>query len=37
MSMKGEIVLRICLVYVLMIIIASAEVFQALRVQLWEG
>lgn len=37
MSMKGEIVWRIGLVYVLMIIIAGAVVFQALRVQMWEG
>lgn len=37
MSMKGEIVWRIGLVYVLMIVIAGAVVFQALRVQMWEG
>lgn len=37
MSMKGEIVWRIGLVYVLMIVIAGAVVFQTLRVQMWEG
>lgn len=37
MSMKGEIVWRIGLVYILMIVIAGAVVFQALRVQMWEG
>lgn len=37
MSMKGEIVWRIGLVYILMIVIAAAIVFQALRVQMWEG
>lgn len=37
MSMKGEIVWRIGLVYILMIVIAGAVVFQTLRVQMWEG
>lgn len=37
MSMKGEIVWRIGLVYILVIVIAGAVVFQALRVQMWEG
>lgn len=37
MSMKGEIIWRIGLVYVLMTVIAGAVIFKTLHVQMWEG
>ena len=37
MSMKGEIIWRIGLIYVLMTLIAGAIIFKTLHVQMWEG
>ena len=37
MSMKGEIVWRIGMVYILMMLVAALIVVKALHVQMWEG